>query len=328
MNFAGLLDTAIEAPIVPSFTRIGFELRSRAEHWTPLSDFHLGGRTALLTGATSGLGLAAAEQLARCGAEVILLGRDRAKTERVRDDLVSRTGNTTLRTVVADMGDLDAVRSVAASLETDGRPLHALLHNAGTLSATRTITRDGIEATIASQVVGPFLLTSLLLPLLTRSAAAATMPSRVLTMSSGGMYAATLDVAHLEMSEAEYGGSAQYARAKRAQVTLNELWAQHVLADAVVFHAMHPGWADTPGVEASLPTFRRILGPALRTPAQGADTLVWLTAADDARRSSGQFWLDRRVRPIHKLPKTRRSDTPAARQELWQWCCQKAGVQL
>ena len=68
---------------------------------------------------------------------------------------------------------------------------------------------------------------------------------------------------------------------------------------------MHPGWADTLGVEASLPTFRRVLGPALRRPAQGADTLVWITANDVVLGSTGQFWLDRRVRPIHRLRKTR-----------------------
>ena len=86
-------------------------------------------------------------------------------------------------------------------------------------------------------------------------------------------------------------------------MTLNELWAGRVPDRAVVFHAMHPGWADTPGVEASLPTFRRVVGPLLRTPAEGADTMVWL-AADDGEplATSGRFWLDRRVRSIHRLP--------------------------
>lgn len=322
MNLAGIVDAVVEAPVVPSFTRLGFDLRSRFEHWRALDDYDLSGRTVLLTGATSGLGLAAAEQLARSGAEVILLGRDQAKTARVRDELASRTGNETLRTAIADMGDLDAIRRAARTVLADGRPLHALLHNAGTLSAERATSAQGTEATVASQVVGPFLLTSLLLPLLR-----ATGPSRVLTMASGGMYAAALTVDRLEMSGATYRGSEQYARAKRAQVTLNEMWAQRVPKSDVVFHALHPGWADTPGVEASLPTFRRLLGPALRTPAQGADTLVWLTADDAAPlASTGGFWLDRRRRPIHRLPTTRRSDTPERREELWRWCCEKAGI--
>jgi NAD(P)-dependent dehydrogenase (short-subunit alcohol dehydrogenase family) len=156
----------------------------------------------------------------------------------------------------------------------------------------------------------------------------AAAPGRVITMSSGGMYATGLTVDNLQMPEGAYGGAEQYARAKRAQVTLNEMWAQRVDSDEVVFHAVHPGWADTPGVRTSLPTFRTLTGPFLRSPAQGADTMVWLAADDDAARSSGQFWLDRRVRPLHRLPTTRRSDTPERRADLWHWVAERAEVDL
>ena len=89
---------------------------------------------------------------------------------------------------------------------------------------------------------------------------------------------------------------------------------------------MHPGWADTPGVRESLPTFRKVVGPLLRTPLQGADTLVWLAADDGVQlASSGGFWLDRAVRSIHKLPNTRRSDTPERRAELWAWVVGASG---
>ena len=143
-------------------------------------------------------------------------------------------------------------------------------------------------------------------------------------MSSGGMYTAGLTVGGLEMSNTDYRGTTQYARAKRAQVVLNEMWAQRV--PATRFHAMHPGWADTPGVAASLPMFGRVLRPLLRSPDQGADTMVWLGADDGAPdRTSGRFWLDRRQRSTHRLPSTRRTDTPERRQRLWGWASQKAG---
>jgi hypothetical protein len=91
---------------------------------------------------------------------------------------------------------------------------------------------------------------------------------------------------------------------------------------------MHPGWADTPGVRESLPTFRKIVGPLLRTPAQGVDTLVWLAADDgEPRATSGRFWLDRHQRDIHKLPSTRKSDTPERRRELWDWVSERALLQ-
>ena len=98
------------------------------------------------------------------------------------------------------------------------------------------------------------------------------------------------------------------------------MWAERAESPSVVFHAMHPGWADTPGVESSLPTFHKVVGPLLRTVEAGADTMVWLGADDtEPLSTSGGFWLDRRRRPIHRLAKTRRSDTPERRRELWDW---------
>jgi dehydrogenase/reductase SDR family protein 12 len=89
---------------------------------------------------------------------------------------------------------------------------------------------------------------------------------------------------------------------------------------------MHPGWADTPGVEESLPVFRKVMGPLLRTAEQGADTLVWLAADDEPLQTNGRFWLDRRIRSTHRLPTTRSSDTAARRQQLWDWVATTCGL--
>lgn len=315
-----MIDAFLEAPVVPSFTRVGYEVRSRAEHWRPLESYRLDGRVVVLTGPTSGLGRAAAEQLARCGASLVLIGRDRGRIDRVCRELAALTGNGDLVGMVADMGDLDAVRGIGAELRSRHSAVDALLHNAGALSARREVSPQGVEMTVASQVLGPFLLTALLLDRL-----AAAQAPRVITISSGGMYASDLEVERLQMGD-DYKGAEQYARAKRAQVTLNEMWAAVPRGAAVAFHAVHPGWADTPGVAASLPRFRQVVGPLLRTPAQGADTMVWLVADDAAMASSGRFWLDRRIRPIHRLPTTRRSDTTERRALLWSWCVGAAGI--
>lgn len=323
MNVADLIDAAVELPVAPSFTRLGYDLRSRTDHWRALDSYDLSGRVVLITGATSGLGLAAARRLAASGATLVLLGRDPDRTGRARDEIATASGNDQVTTVIADMADLEAVRRAAAAVGAAHERLDVLIHNAGALDAERHVTADGIETTIASQVVGPFLLTALLLDRLSANGA----PGRVLTMSSGGMYAAALDVDHLEMDEQHYRGSDQYARAKRAQVTLNELWAERLADRDVVCHAVHPGWADTPGVERSLPRFHTLVGPLLRTPDQGADTMVWLAADDGAPlETSGRFWLDRRPRPIHRIPATRRSDTRAERTRLWDWCVEHSGI--
>ncbi|MFW2332738.1 SDR family NAD(P)-dependent oxidoreductase [Ilumatobacter sp.] len=323
-DFSDIVDTAIEVPVVPSFTKIGYAVRSRLDDWTDLDSYDLTGRTYLVTGSTSGLGRAAARQLAAGGAHVVLNGRGHDKTDRVREEIVAETGSTEVSIAVADMGELDQVRAMATDLTGRFDRIDGLLHNAGALSAERRENSQGIEATVASQVVGPFLLTSLLL-----DSVGAAAPGRIITMSSGGMYSAGLTVNRLQMNDAEYGGSEQYARAKRAQVTLNEMWAERVPADEIVFQALHPGWADTPGVEEALPTFRKVIGPLLRDTDQGADTMVWL-AADDGEplRASGGFWLDRRTRSIHKLGTTRRTDAPERRAELWDWCVERSGAAL
>ncbi len=321
MNGRGIADAIIEAPIVTSFTRFGFEARRRLGAWAPLDDYDLTGRVIVITGATSGLGYAAAQQFARCGATLVLVGRTTERNERAVAELTAATGNGSITQVVADMGDLHHVRALAERVLSDHVRLDVLIHNAGALDSERRVAPDGTEATVASQVVGPFLLTTLLLDRL-----AACAPARVLTMSSGGMYATGLTVSGLEMPADQYNGTEQYARVKRAQVTLNEMWAERFGHRGITFHALHPGWADTPGVDAGLPTFAKVMGPFLRTPEQGADTLVWLSADDTPLTSNGRFWLDRVPRSIHKLPTTKLTDTRERRERLWNRVAETAGA--
>jgi dehydrogenase/reductase SDR family member 12 len=132
------------------------------------------------------------------------------------------------------------------------------------------------------------------------------------------MYTQRLHLDDLQMERGEFDGTVAYARTKRAEVVLTELWAQRLEGSGVVVHAMHPGWADTPGVRSSLPTFYKSTRPLLRTPEQGADTIVWLAAAAEPARSTGGFWHDRRRRPTHRLPWTRES--VAEREALWAAC--------
>ena len=181
------------------------------------SSINLIGRTIVVTGATSGLDRHAAQRFAAAGATVVIAGRDRAKADRVKAEISAETGSKTIDIAIADMGELDQVRNLAEALRAKHERIDVLVHNAGALSAERGTTSDGFEATVASQVLGPFLLTSLLVD---RLAAAA--PGRVIAISSGGMYATGLTTDHLQMEQHEYRGTEQYARAKRAQVTLNE----------------------------------------------------------------------------------------------------------
>ena len=324
MTLYSIADKVIEAPIVTSFTRIGYDVRRLIGSWRDLNTYQMTGRVVAITGPTSGLGLAASEILVALGATVVLVARNERKASELRSRLIAETGNEHVSVVVCDMADMEAVRAAAATIDAGYDRLDVLIHNAGSLFNDRRTAPDGVELTTAVQVVGPFLMTGLLLDKL-----ATTPGARVLTMSSGGMYTAGLTVTKLQMDPEAYRGAEQYARAKRAQVTLNEMWAERTAGSGIRFHALHPGWAYTPGIAESLPRFQKMVGPLLRSPAQGVDTLVWL-AADDGLplESNGRFWLDRRPRPIHKLGSTRRTDTPQRRSELWTWASSTAGWQL
>ena len=191
-RLACAVDAILEVLIIPSFSRIGYAIRNRLFSWSPLSSYHLEGRTVIITGATSGIGLAAAEQLARCRASVVLVGRNSEKTQQVRNDLVARTGNSAISAVVADMSDFESVRHAAAAIRNSHDRLDVLIHNAGAIATQTTYAPNGSEVTVASQLIGPFLLTGLLLDLLARSES-----GRVITVSSGGMYTVPLSIDEL-----------------------------------------------------------------------------------------------------------------------------------
>lgn len=319
MDLTGLLDDALEVTVVGSFSRVGYATRRRLFDWTTPPDRALQGRTALVTGPTSGIGKAATETLAALGARIVLVGRDPQRLGHLRDALTATHGEDRFAAVVADMGSLDSVHAaVTRILETEVR-LDVVVDNAGAIHPARMESPDGIEATLATMVVGPFALVAGLLPLLRRTGGA-----RVISVTSGGMYAQRLHLEDLEWTAESYDGTRAYARAKRAQVALMREWARRIAPAEVTFNAMHPGWADTPGIAASLPAFYRLMGPILRTPAEGADTIVWLAADPLAARETGHLFLDRRRRPFDRIPSTRTTTTERGR--LWDVVVGLAGI--
>jgi dehydrogenase/reductase SDR family protein 12 len=264
----------------------------------------------VVTGATSGLGRAAASQLADLGARVILVGRDPDKAEATRREIVAATGNDDVAVALADLSLLADVRRLARRLLAEEPRIHVLVNNAGVLLNRRTMTAEGNETTLATNLLAPFLLTQLLLPRLRQSA-----PSRIINVSSGGMYATGLALDDLHFAKGRYDGSRAYARTKRALVVLTEQWAERLKDSGVVVHAMHPGWADTAGVAGSLPLFHAVTRRLLRTAEQGADTITWLAAAPEAARVSGLFWLDREPHTTHVFPGT--DPSLPERRQLW-----------
>jgi len=311
-------DTLLDKTIVLSYTRLGYALRQPVWKVADL-DVDMTGQVCLVTGASSGLGRATAEGLARLGATVYILARDQGKGGRVREAIRRRTGNENVRLEIADLSSLTSVRKLAQRFLDREHRMDVLINNAGALVSERGASVDGFELSFATNVLGPFLLTNLLIPPLKASA-----PSRIVNVSSGGMYTQKLDVGDLQFEQKPFNGVIAYAQAKRAQVILTEMWAEKLAGSGVTVNAMHPGWADTPGLQTSLPNFHRLTKRSLRTPEQGADTIVWLAAAESVAGASGKFWFDRRERDTHLLPGTRSSARD--RQRLWDVCMHLSSV--
>jgi dehydrogenase/reductase SDR family member 12 len=313
MSIRTFVDDALDRTVVPGFSRLGPLIRSRVAGWDALPS--LAGRTVLVTGANGGLGLAASHELARLGASLRMLVRDAERGERARAEVVAASGNDD---VSCELVDVSLRSSVRAFCDRFDEPVHVLVHNAGVLPAERRETAEGVEVAFATNVVGPHLLTRLLRDRLVEHA-----PARVIWVSSGGMYTQRVCVDDLEFREGAYDGTTAYARTKRAEVILSERWAEELAGTGVVSNAMHPGWAATPGIKDAIPGFSTVMGPLLRSPGQGADTIVWLASAEEAAQESGGFFCDRRRRPTHRLARTR--ETRIERDELWRAVEELAG---
>jgi dehydrogenase/reductase SDR family member 12 len=309
----------MEATVVPSFSRVGYLVRHRLYGWDEPAAGSIAGRVVVVTGVTGGLGGAIATSLARLGATVWLVGRNRERTAWLAEAVLANVPGADVRVAVADLAVLSDVRAGADTILAGTERLDVLVHNAAALMSRHEQTVDGLERTSQVQLVAPFLLTSLLFARLRE-----TPGSRVITVSSGGMYAQRLDVDALTPDPASFNGVTAYARTKRAQVVITQEWARRTRDSGVTFHVTHPGWVDTPGLRASLPRFNRVMRPLLRSPQEGADTIVWLASNPAGAQGSGEFWHDRRPRSTVRLPWTATPEGEADR--LWEWTAAHAGA--
>jgi len=274
-----LTDRILDATLL-GYTRLGSSMR-RVDVGEPFPE--VGGKHVMVTGATGGIGRSIALRLASNGAMVHAVGRSEAKLVRLQDEVGER-----LSPHLADLSLMADVAELGRTLVATGTPLQVLVNNVSVMAHDRTTTDEGWELTYATNVLGPFVLTRHLLPVLEESA-----PSRIVFVSSGGMYTQPLTTFDTDNERRDHNGTTEYARTKRAQVVLAEELAKSASGHRVTVNSMHPGWVDTAGVRQGLPTFRKIMGPLLRTEAEGADTAVWLAASDTAAHETGGFFHDR-----------------------------------
>jgi len=192
-------------------------------------------RSVLVTGSTDGIGLATAIALAREGAQVILHGRTREKADRARRVVLAAVPKAALESVSGDFSSLDEVRAMAVDVLGRFERLHVLINNAGIVTKRREESRDGFELTFAVNHLAPFLLTNILLDLITRSA-----PARIVNVSSSVHSGSRLDFDDLQMTR-RFDGFDAYGRSKLANVLFTFALARRLKGTGVTANALHPG---------------------------------------------------------------------------------------
>ena len=271
----------------------------------------LTGQTVLLTGGNSGIGKAAATQLARLGARVIITARDPGRGEQAAADIKRASGGVAeLRPL--DLARLDSVRAAADRLLAELDRLDVLVLNAGIIATQREVTDDGFELTFQVNHLGHFLLTWLLLPLLESSA-----PSRVVVVASVAHKRGRLDVDDLQ-SERHYRGMPVYATSKLANVLFASELARRTAGTGVTANSLHPGtvrtgWGGDGDAGRLLGLGLRLARWAFLSPEQGARTVVHLAASTDVAGATGGYY----VRMRRRQP-SRQARNPEAARRLWE----------
>ena len=286
----------------------------------------LDGKTVVVTGASDGIGKAAARAYVAAGASVVMIGRNEAKTvaaaQAIMSDLGSASGHRPVTWEIADLSRQEAVHDLADRLRARLPRIDVLANNAGAMFLDRDVTPEGFERTFALNHLSYFTLTMrLLVPLAAASRSGS--PARVLNVSSRAHENAHPLLDDLQLAR-RYGGWVQYANSKLYNIWFTRALARRLDASRVITHALHPGvvstrFATNNGRMGRL--LRRVMDVVSVTPAQGADTLVWLSHACEALASCGDYWVKRRlVTPSE----TARDDTRA--EQLWTTTSTLTGV--
>jgi NAD(P)-dependent dehydrogenase (short-subunit alcohol dehydrogenase family) len=264
-------------------------------------------RASVVTGANTGMGRVIAEELARLGDTVVLVCRSRERGEAAQADIRSATQNDAVELVVADLASQRQVREAAAEITERHDRLNVLVNNAGVFLAERAETEEQIEKTFATNYLGHFLLTELLLDALKAGA-----PARIVNVASrtGGY---KIDLDDLMLKKKKYSAIPAASQSKLAQVMFTLELAQRLEGTGVTVNALHPGLVKS-GITRELPLFiRTMLNLVSTTPEKGARTALYLATSPDVENVSGQF-----IGPKRKpLKLAAQANEPEARQRLW-----------
>ncbi len=280
-----------------SFSQVGF--LTRRMFWPSFKpDFR--GQHWLVTGGSGGLGRQMVWAGLQGGATVIAAARSEQKLRELASEAAA-AGLSRLEIEHCDFTSMRETRELVERLSSRGSRIDVLMNNVGVMNDELVITPEGVEASFASNLLAHYVLTEGLIDRGILSGGSA-----VINITSGGGYSIPLSTALLNITNsAQFNGVVAYAAHKRAQISLTSFWREQHGDKGIGFYVMHPGWADTAGVQRSLPRFRRLFRPVLRDARSGADTALWLAATRPNQPSHELVWFDRKIRAAHAFAYTK-----------------------
>jgi retinol dehydrogenase-12 len=270
----------------------------------------LSGKVCLVTGATSGIGAVTARELARRGATVVVVGRSPQKCEATVRGIRDQTGNPAVESLVADLSVQAEIRRLAREFRQGHPRLDVLINNAGAIFMQRRESGDGIEMTFALNHLASFLLTHLLLDVLT-----ACTPARVVNVASSAHAGVTLDFDDLQ-GRRGYRGFRAYRRSKLANLLFTFELARRLEGTGVTVNALHPGFVATNIFAGNGPAgwlMRQSAGLVAIGPEKGARTTILLATAPEVEGLTGRYFV--KGRPVSPSPASRDQDAAG---RLWQ----------
>lgn len=274
---------------------------------------NVGGKTCLVTGATSGIGKAIALGLAQTGATVVLVGRSRDRCELAMNEIRRKIKDCDkVSYLVADLSSQASVRRLAKDYADNNKRLDVLINNAGVFQARRVTTVDGIEYTLAVNHLAPFLLTNLLLDVIKASA-----PSRIITTSSVAHRGAHIDFDDLQFEKRSYSGIKAYGQSKLANILFTKELAERLNGTGVTANCFHPGGVRTNLAQGDNPWHYRLVWSAAGlffiSPEKGADTAIYLASSPDVEGVTGKYFVKReQVKPSYN------TESKEAAARLWE----------
>lgn len=278
------------------------------------------GKTVLITGGTSGIGKATAVTLAAMGAKVVITGRNAERGEAAVEEIKGQSTNADVGLILADLCVQGEVRRLAETFLARHDRLDVLVNNAGVVLSKRTETPDGIETTLAINHLAPFLLTNLLLEGLEQSA-----PARVITTSSDAQRWGNMDFDDIQ-SRRKYRGFPVYGMTKLANIMFTFELAERLKGTGVTANCLHPGSVGTnfgQNNKGPMALFFRTFKPFMRSPEQGAETLIWLASSPEVEGVSGKFFFDRKEIEAKEI-----AYDPDVRRRLWEISEELTGLKV